>query len=89
MPILEAMAAKTPVICSDRGAMPEIANGSSLLFDADNEQALTNHILNLDANDDLYEELQERGYQWASNFTWERTAEETFAAYRKMLALPQ
>ena len=89
MPILEAMAAKTPVICSNRGAMPEVANKASLLFDADDEQALSNHLLNLDANDDLHQELQERGYRWASNFTWERTAKDTFAAYRKMLALPQ
>ena len=40
LPLAEAMAAGTPVVCSDRSSLPEVAGGAALLVDPDDEAAL-------------------------------------------------
>ena len=32
------MAAGTPVLCTDRGALPEVAGGAARIFDADDQE---------------------------------------------------
>jgi glycosyltransferase involved in cell wall biosynthesis len=75
----------TPVACSDRSALAEVADDAALLFDPEDQAAVTDAVRRLVDEEPLRAELAERGRKRAAEFTWERTARETLAAYRKAL----
>jgi glycosyltransferase involved in cell wall biosynthesis len=83
-PLVEAMACGTPVVCSNRAAMPEIAGDAALYFDplsqADVERALTRIIL----DEDLRADLARRGLQRARAYSWRQTAEATAQLLRSV-----
>lgn len=89
MPVIEAMAAGTVVLCSDRGALPEIAGGAAELFDADDVDALADLILRVDEDSALCENLRTRGLEHSASFSWAKCAEQHCAAYRKAMNLPR
>jgi glycosyltransferase involved in cell wall biosynthesis len=86
LPVLEAMQTGTPVACSDRSALSEVAGDAALLFDPSDQAAVTDAVRRLLFDESLRRELIERGLDRARQFTWRRTAEATFAAYRAALA---
>lgn len=81
LPILEAMACGTPVICSNAPALPEIAEGAALMFEAHDEQALADTIIRLISDNELHKELRLKGLERASQFSWEQTALLTLKAF--------
>ena len=74
LPIVEAMACGTPVICANAASMPEIAGDSALLFDPNDSQDLHRALLNILSSADLRQSLRERGFIRARHFTWRQTA---------------
>jgi glycosyltransferase involved in cell wall biosynthesis len=86
LPVLEAMARGVPVACSDRPALPEVAGEAAILFDPQNQDAVTAAIKRLLGDPALARTLVGRGRERVRSFTWERTAKETIASYRKALA---
>jgi len=87
MPVVEAMAAGTPVLCSNRGALPEIAGSAAQFFDADDVEKLKSLIEQLDADDGMFDKMRQDGLARAQNFSWKKCAGETFSAYRETIAL--
>ncbi|MDE0585260.1 MAG: glycosyltransferase family 1 protein, partial [Planctomycetota bacterium] len=87
MPVVEAMAAGTPVLCSNRGALPEIAGDAAQLFDADDVEKLKSLIEQLDADDEMFDKMRQDGIERAQNFSWRKCADETFSGYRAAIAL--
>jgi glycosyltransferase involved in cell wall biosynthesis len=85
LPVLEAMAHGTPVACSDRWSLPEVAGDAALLFDPDDQDAVTGALRRLLGDRELARQLGRRGMDRAREFTWERTARGTLAAYRRAL----
>ncbi|KAA3607537.1 MAG: glycosyltransferase family 1 protein [Planctomycetota bacterium] len=83
IPVVEAMAAGTPVLCSDRGALPEVAGGAASLFDPDDVDGLAERLLSIDGDDALWEDLRRRGLERSEPFTWQRCAKDTLDAYRQ------
>jgi glycosyltransferase involved in cell wall biosynthesis len=86
LPVLEAMAMGTPVACSDRSSLPEVAGDAALLFDPDRPEGIAHAIERLLADAQLRQDLATRGLARAREFTWERTARATLQAYRRALA---
>jgi len=82
LPILEAMSAGTPVITSDRGAMAEVAGNAALVVDPENSEELADAIDRLTTGEELRARLATEGRSRATEFTWERAAEETMQVYR-------
>ncbi len=74
MPILEAMAAGTPVVVSDASSLPEVAGGAALVCAADDPAAWREALLRLVREDGLGDGLRRRGDQRVSAFSWRRTA---------------
>lgn len=87
MPIVEAMAAGTPVLCSDRGALPEVAGNAAQFFDANDVDRLKSLIEQLDEDDQMFDTMRQAGLTRAKNFSWNKCAQETFSAYRQTIAL--
>jgi glycosyltransferase involved in cell wall biosynthesis len=80
MPVLEAMAAGIPVVCSDIQPLREIADGAAHFFDPSSSPALADALREMFANQALRDQFVERGLERAKQFTWTRAAEETLAA---------
>lgn len=76
LPVLEAMACGTPVICSDAGSLPEVAGDAALQFPAANVEALAGALTRLLGDPALRRTLVARGLAWCRRFSWQRTATE-------------
>ncbi len=79
--VLEAMACGTPVVCSDRASLPEVAGDAALLCDPDDIGGFAGAILRVLTDANLAENLAARGRERARTFTWARTARATLAVY--------
>jgi glycosyltransferase involved in cell wall biosynthesis len=75
MQVVESMACGTPVVCSDRGALPEVTAGAALLADPSDPEALAAQLIAVLTDPAKSEELAELGSRRARQFSWRRTAE--------------
>jgi len=85
MPLLEAMAAGCPVVCSNAGSLPEVGGEAAEYFDPEQPDDLARAIEDVIFSHERQECLRRLGYERASEFTWRRTAEKTLEVYRKCL----
>jgi alpha-1,3-rhamnosyl/mannosyltransferase len=76
------MARGTPVVCADATALPETAGGAAALFPPGDTGALTEALR---AVLDDRESYAQRGRERVAEFSWERTARETWDVYRELL----
>jgi glycosyltransferase involved in cell wall biosynthesis len=91
LPVLEAMACGTSVICSNTSSLPEVAGDPSAgsgqaaarLVDPLDTAALADAIGRVLTDDDLRAGLRRRGLAQAARFSWEQTAAATLAVYRQ------
>jgi glycosyltransferase involved in cell wall biosynthesis len=85
LPVLEAMACGTPVVTSNSSSLPEVAGEAALLVDPTDVDGLVHAMRRVLSDPDLAADLRQRGLERAKGFTWERTARETLAVYKKVL----
>jgi glycosyltransferase involved in cell wall biosynthesis len=81
LPVLEAMARGTPVACSNRGALIEVADDAALLFDPEQPNAIAAAIEKLLADPIERERLSRAGREQAAGFTWAEAARRTLQTY--------
>jgi glycosyltransferase involved in cell wall biosynthesis len=86
LPVLEAMAAGTPVIASRVGAIPEVAGDAALLVDARRPMELAEAMATVLTDAGLRSRLVSRGRARARQFTWESVAERTLSVYEAAFA---
>jgi glycosyltransferase involved in cell wall biosynthesis len=82
LPVLEAMHNGCPVICSNRGSLPEVAGTAGLLLEPDDTDGWVAAVQRVLGDSELRYEMIEKGYRQAQGFTWQKTAEATLAIYR-------
>lgn len=85
IPPLEAMACETPVLVSNKGALPEITGNTCLQVDPYNIQAISKGMYLLLTNNDLREKQVSKGKEWIKRFSWEKAAIETIEVYKQAL----
>ena len=86
LPVVEAMARRTPVIASNVSSIPEIAHDAAILVDPNDPSAIRAAMQRVLAEPALRSELTTRGAQIAGGFTWDATARATLAAYQELCA---
>jgi glycosyltransferase involved in cell wall biosynthesis len=84
MPIIEAMACGTPVITSNKTAMPEVAGGAALLVDPYNCESIASAMHKIACDPYVASTLREAGVRRSRLFTWEATAQATLDAYHRV-----
>lgn len=75
IPILEAFAVGTPVIASNISPHKEIAEYAALYFNPENFQDLAKIMNSLLSDENLRQNLIQKGSEQAKKFSWEKTAE--------------
>jgi glycosyltransferase involved in cell wall biosynthesis len=85
-PVLEAMAAGTPVLTSNVSSLPEVAGEDALLVDPKDEHAIAEGLRRIVEDGALRERLIGPGRARAAGFTWEATARATAAVLHAVAA---
>ncbi|PIE61097.1 MAG: glycosyl transferase family 1 [Desulfobacterales bacterium] len=86
LPVGEAMACRVPVISTTGGALPEVAGDAAKLVPPGDAQALASAIEALLDDERQREALAQKGYERVTTeFTWEKTAIKTVAAYQEVI----
>lgn len=84
IPPLEAMACGVPVITSNTTSIPEIVGDAAFLINPLNDKELKDALLSLLNNEDLRNDLIERGLKRAKEFSWSKMAKETLQIYESL-----
>ena len=74
IPLLEAFAAGTPVIHSDRTSLPEVALGAGLEVDPGSADDVAEAMHRMEREPALRQSLIEKGRERVEAFSWDRTA---------------
>ncbi len=82
LPVIEAMACGTPVVCGNGSSLPEVAGDAAVLVPPHDEHGLAHAIVRLLTDPAFAASMRERGLRRAAGFSWERTARLTLDAYR-------
>jgi glycosyltransferase involved in cell wall biosynthesis len=86
LPVLEAMACGTPVVCSNRSSLPEVAGEAAVLCDPENPAALAQAIAHMIFDPVQLVERRARSLERAAQFSWEQTARLTLDVYRAAMS---
>ena len=82
LPVLEAMTLGVPVVAARRGALPELLGDAGVLVEPEDVEAFAQAIERIVEDRVLAATAVAAGIARAQQFTWERTATTTLAAYR-------
>lgn len=85
MTVLEAFATGTPAIISNVSSLPEIAGDAAYYVNPFDTHAIANGLYEFATDENLRGQFASRGIAQVSQFTWEKTAQETLAVYRRLL----
>jgi glycosyltransferase involved in cell wall biosynthesis len=85
LPVLEAFACEVPVVAAKTQALVEIAEPACLFADPNDPDEIAEKILQVAEDNELRNQLIERGKVLVKNYSWEKTARETFEVYKKVL----
>ena len=81
-PVLEAMQYGVPIICSDAGALKEIAGEAALIFESGNVNQLVNQMETIySASKGYISDLKRKGAYRLKSFSWNKCAQEMYEEF--------
>ena len=86
LPVLEALQAGVPVLCSDIEAHREIAGDAAVWFDPHDRASIAAAVRTAVEDPARLERLRVEGPTRAQVFSWQRVADETLAVFRTALS---
>jgi len=75
MPLLESMAAGTPVLTSNCSSMPEVSGGASVLVEPTQVESISEGLLKLLGSESLQQSCRGKGLQNVSRYSWAASAQ--------------
>jgi glycosyltransferase involved in cell wall biosynthesis len=82
LPILEAQASQTPVVCADNSSMPEVAGDGALLVPAKDVEKIAEAMREIDA---IRDKIITNGSENVRRFNWDTTAGKTVRVYSDLI----
>ena len=86
LPVLEAMAWGSPVVCARATSLPEVAGDAAQYWEPSTGADGLAEAIRVALQQDVTAGLRRRGFEQASRFSWEETARRTAAVYSEVLA---
>lgn len=87
LPVLEAMACGTPIVCSNTSSLPEVAGDAALLVAPNDTRGWDEAITRVLDDDALRAQMRQRGLAHAARFTWGQAARQTSELYGSLRSL--
>jgi glycosyltransferase involved in cell wall biosynthesis len=87
LPLLEAISCGCPVVTSNGGALAEVAGEGAQVFNPSDAHGMATAVARLLCDEQERDRWRTRALARASEFSWEKTAEETAAVYRQVCSL--
>ncbi len=84
IPPLEAMACGAPVITSNTSSLPEVTGDAALQIDPHDIQAIAQAISRLLEDEQLRDDLRQKGYRQVKKYAWPRIARKMLSIYQKL-----
>ncbi|HEX5875544.1 MAG TPA: glycosyltransferase family 1 protein [Pyrinomonadaceae bacterium] len=88
-PPLEAMSCGAPVIAADVPSLHETVGQAALRVPPTDVQQLARALVEMLGDEQKRAHYSRAGMEWAAQFTWERTAQQTLAVYRDAISAKQ
>ena len=86
VPILEAMQSHVPVITSNTSSMPEVGEDAALYADPTDAADIADQMKRIFTNENLRDQLVEKGKVVAAKYTWQRTSELMWQAIQQAVS---
>lgn len=86
IPLLEAFATGTPVVCGDRTAMPEVAGDAAVTCDPTSAESMAAALARVATDEALRATLRANGTRRLAAFSWDRAADALSAAFERVKA---
>lgn len=85
IPMIEAMKCRVPVIASNVTSLPEVGRDAVLYCDPFSSLSISEAMIKITSDNQLREELMEKGSTRVREFTWEKSAEGFWNLIEKVL----
>lgn len=83
IPVVEAMACGTPVVCADNSSLPEVAGRAALQVTATDITALAEALHRLTTDDAWRQQAIDEGFVQARKFSWPAATKRLLAVYQQ------
>lgn len=85
IPVVEAMSAGVPVICSNTTSLPEVGGNAVFYVDPYRIEQITNAMVTISKDDKLREELIAKGLEQKLKFSWDESARKLWMCVERAL----
>ncbi|MCL1821250.1 MAG: glycosyltransferase family 4 protein [Prolixibacteraceae bacterium] len=89
LPVVEAMSASIPVICSNTTSLPEVGGDAAVYVDPANVEEIASAMEKISSDEELRKKLVERGNEQHKKFSWDKSADKLWESIETTVASVQ